>query len=129
MDEKEMKAFLDKTGLSIAYSHFPDNQKPPFLCFLSNKKAEGCDNKNNLYRYDYSIELYTEKKDITSEEKLEGLLNSAGISFSSETIWIDDADLFVTYYTISICLFLTLEFRCLYNFITSNLFYQFQRLV
>lgn len=36
MDEKEMKAFLDKTGLSIAYSHFPDNQKPPFLCFLSN---------------------------------------------------------------------------------------------
>ena len=102
MDEKEMKAFLDKTGLSIAYSHFPDNQKPHFLCFLSNKKAEGCDNKNNLYRYDYSIELYTEKKDITSEEKLEGLLNSAGISFSSETIWIDDADLFVTYYTISI---------------------------
>ena len=102
MDEKEMKAFLDKTGLPIAYSNFPDNQKPPFLCFLSNKKAEGCDNKNNLYRYDYSIELYTEKKDITSEEKLEGLLNSAGISFSSETIWIDDADLFVTYYTISI---------------------------
>lgn len=102
MDEKEMKAFLDKTGLPIAYSHFLDNQKPPFLCFLSNKKAEGCDNKNNLYRYDYSIELYTEKKDITSEEKLEGLLNSAGISFSSETIWIDDADLFVTYYTISI---------------------------
>ena len=100
MDEKEMKAFLDKTGLPIAYSHFPDNQKPPFLCFLSNKKAEGCDNKNNLYRYDYSID--TEKKDITSEEKLEGLLNSAGISFSSETIWIDDADLFVTYYTISI---------------------------
>ena len=102
MDEKEMKAFLDKTGLPIAYSHFPDNQKPPFLCFLSNKKAEGCDNKNNLYRYDYSIELYTEKKDITSEEKLEGLLNSAGIAFSSETILIDDADLFVTYYTISI---------------------------
>ena len=102
MDEKEMKAFLDKTGLPIAYSHFPDNQKPPFLCFLSNKKAEGCDSKKNLYRYDYSIELYTEKKDITSEEKLEGLLNSAGISFSSETIWIDDADLFVTYYTISI---------------------------
>ena len=89
MDEKEMKSFLDKTGLPVAYSHFPDNQKPPFLCFLSNKKAEGCDNKNNLYRYDYSVELYTEKKDITSEEKLEGLLNSAGISFFSETIWLE----------------------------------------
>ena len=43
MDEKEMKAFLDKTELPVAYSHFPDNQKPPFLCFLGNKKAEGCD--------------------------------------------------------------------------------------
>ena len=101
MDEKEMKAFLDKTGLPVAYSHFSDNKKPPFLCFLSNKKAEGCDNKNNLYRYDYSVELYTEKKDITSEEKLEGLLNSAGISFSSETIWLEESNIFVTYYSIS----------------------------
>ena len=38
MDEKEMKSFLDKTGLPVAYSHFPDNQKPPFICFLSCKK-------------------------------------------------------------------------------------------
>ena len=102
MDEKEMKAFLDKTELPVAYSHFPDNQKLPFICFLSNKKAEGCDNKNNLYRYDYSIELYTTKKGITSEEKLESLLNTAGISFSSETVWLDDTGLYVTYYTISI---------------------------
>ena len=101
MDEKEMKAFLDKTGLPVAYSHFPDNQKLPFICFVGNKKAEGCDNRNNLYRYDYSIELYTTKKDITSEEKLEGLLNTAGIPFSSETVWLSDADLCVTYYTIS----------------------------
>ena len=102
MDEKEMKAFLDKTGLLVAYSHFPDNQKPPFLCFLSNKKAEGCDNRNSLYRYYYSVELYTEKKDIKSEEKLEGLLNTAGISFSSETIWLEESNIFVTYYSISI---------------------------
>lgn len=101
MDEKEMKAFLDKTELPVAYSHFPDNQKPPFLCFLCNKKAEGCDNKNNLYRYDYSIELYTTKKDIQSEEKLEGLLNTAGISFSSETVWLAESNIFVTYYNIS----------------------------
>lgn len=101
MDEKEMKSFLDKTGLPVAYSHFSNNQKPPFLCFLSNKKAEGCDNRNNLYRYDYSIELYTPKKDIQVEQSLEGLLNEAGISFSSETVWLSDADLYVTYYTIN----------------------------
>ena len=101
MDEKEMTAFLDKTGLPVAYSHFPDNQKPPFLCFLSDKKAEGCDNRNNLYRYDYSVELYTTKKDIQSEQKLECLLNETGIPFSSETVWLDDADLYVTYYSIS----------------------------
>lgn len=101
MDEKEMKSFLDKTGLPIAYSHFPDNQKPPFLCFLGNKKAEGCDNKNNLYHYDYNIELYTEKKDIQSEQKLECLLNTAGISFSSETVWLAELNIFATYYNIS----------------------------
>ena len=76
MDEKEMKSFLDKTGLPVAYSHFPD-------------------------RYDYSVELYTEKKNIKSEEKLEGLLNSAGISFSSETMWLAESNIFVTYYSIS----------------------------
>lgn len=101
MDEKEMKSFLDKTGLPVAYSHFSDNQKPPFICFLSNKKAEGCDNRNNLDRYDYSVELYTEKKDIQSEEKLEYLLNSAGIPFSSETVWLAESSIFVTYYNIS----------------------------
>lgn len=70
MDEKEMKSFLDKTGLPVAYSHFPDNQNPLFICFLSNKKAEG-------------------------------LLNTAGISFSSETIWLEESNIFVTYYNIS----------------------------
>lgn len=101
MNEKEMKAFLDKTGLPVAYSHFPDNQKTPFICFLSNKKAEGCDNKNNLYRYDYSVELYTTKKDMQSELKLEGLLNRLGIPFSSEIVWLAESNIFVTYYTIS----------------------------
>ena len=101
MDEKEMKSFLDKAGLPVAYSHFPDNQKPPFICFLSNKKAEGCDNRNSLYRYDYSVELYTEKKDIKYEEKLEGLLNRLGIPFSSETVWLAESNIFVTYYNIS----------------------------
>lgn len=101
MDEKEMKSFLDKTELPVAYSHFPDNQKLPFICFLGNKKAEGCDNRNNLYFYDYSVELYTEKKDIKYEEKLEGLLNTAGISFSSQTIWLEESNIFVTYYNIS----------------------------
>ena len=101
MDEKEMKAFLDKTGLPVAYSHFPDNQQPPFLCFLSDKKAEGCDNRNNLYRYDYSVELYTTKKDIQSEQKLECLLNETGIPFSSETVWLNELNIFVTYYNIS----------------------------
>ena len=92
---------MDKTELPVAYSYFPDNQKLPFICFLGNKKAEGCDNRNNLYRYNYSIELYTPKKDIQSEQKLECLLNEAGIPFSSETVWLDDADLYVTYYNIS----------------------------
>ena len=101
MNEKEMKAFLDKTELLVAYSHFPDNQKPPFLCFLSDKKAEGCDNRNNLYRYDYNIELYTLKKDIQSEQRLEYLLNSAGIPFSSETVWLAESHIFVNYYNIS----------------------------
>ena len=45
MDEKEMKAFLDKTGLPIAYSHFPDNQKPPFLCFSAIKKRKAVTTK------------------------------------------------------------------------------------
>lgn len=40
MDEKEMKAFLDKTELPVAYSYFPDNQKLPFICFLGIKKRK-----------------------------------------------------------------------------------------
>lgn len=31
MDEKEMKAFLDKTELPVAYSHFPDNKTAFYL--------------------------------------------------------------------------------------------------
>ncbi|HCT64227.1 MAG TPA: hypothetical protein DIC60_02985 [Lachnospiraceae bacterium] len=100
MDEIEFRNFLNKTGFDVAYSHFPDNRTPPFICFTQSKQTEGADNKNLLMWFDYNVELYTEKKDIAAEKKIEYLLNTAGIDFTAETVWIEESGIFVTYYNV-----------------------------
>ncbi|KMP32229.1 phage protein [Bacillus cereus] len=85
----ELKKILDATGYPVAYSHFtvfPNNPvpKPPYICFIADGSANlMADNKVYHKINDLNIELYTTKKDLVAEAKLEKILDDLEIPYDS----------------------------------------------
>lgn len=98
----KIKLILKETGLPYAYDHFAEGESkdPPFICWLlpgSNNfsadgrvyfKAESC-----------HLELYTDKKDMKAEKKVEDVLDKYGIYYERTEVWIESEHLYeVLYY-------------------------------
>ncbi|MFV1458166.1 hypothetical protein, partial [Bacillus mycoides] len=85
----ELTKILEATGYPVAYSHFtatPGNPvaAPPYICFLVDGSANlMADNKVYHKINDLIIELYTIKKDLVAEAKLEQVLDDHDIPYES----------------------------------------------
>lgn len=100
-----LKQILDQTHLPVAYDHFTETDETPIpeLPFVTYVESESnnmmADNTMWAPINDYTIELYTEKKDVVTENILEEALLVNKLPFnSSETNWIEDEKMFVKYY-------------------------------
>jgi hypothetical protein len=104
----ELKEILEATGIPVAYSHFTagDNEPvpdPPFICYLVTYSANfHADNKVYQSVQTVQIELYTDKKDLDAEAKVEAALNDAEIPFQSTEIYIDSEQLFEKIYEVRV---------------------------
>lgn len=100
----ELTKILEATGYPVAYSHFtatPNNPvpAPPYICFLVDGSANlMADNKVYHKINDLNIELYTVKKDLTAEAKLEQVLDDHDISYESYGTFIESEKLFQKIY-------------------------------
>ncbi|HEK9100201.1 hypothetical protein KFD70_11910 [Bacillus pfraonensis] len=100
----ELKKILDATGYSVVYSHFtatPDITipEPPYICFLVNGSANlMADNKVYQKVNDVSIELYTLRKDLAAEAKLEKVLDDLEIPYESFEAFIESEKLYQKIY-------------------------------
>ncbi|MEH7239901.1 hypothetical protein CN926_01060 [Bacillus thuringiensis] len=85
----ELTKILEATGYPVAYSHFtatPGNPvpSPPYICFLVDGSANlMADNKVYHKINDVNIELYTTKKNLVVEAKLEKVLDDHEIPYDS----------------------------------------------
>lgn len=106
MTLNDIYTILKATGYPVAYSHFiesPNNPlpTPPYICYLSvyssNFKAD-----NKLYKKidNLQIELYTAKKDVTAEKKLEDLLEQNDIAYETTETWIESEQLLQKIYEV-----------------------------
>ena len=82
MTLEELNNILKGTGYPVAYSHFKQRQTLPFITYL----VEGtnnffADDKVLLKVEQINIELYTSKKDLEAENKLENLLDKNNICY------------------------------------------------
>ena len=88
---------LSKTGIPFAYDHFAEGESPnpPFICFLlpasDNFSADG-----QVYFKvpEVHIELYTDKKDLELEERVEAVLDEYGIFYDKNEVWIASEKLY-----------------------------------
>lgn len=102
----QLKNILEATGYPVAYSHFIESENnpvpnPPFIVYLVvGNENFNADNFSYFPMMDINIELYTDKKDIEAEGKIEAVLNENQIPFGTTEIFIESENLFQKIYEV-----------------------------
>lgn len=99
---EKLLSILDSIGIPYAYDHFAEGEspEPPFLCYLlpgsDNFSADG-----KVYHKisEVRLELYTDYKDLASEQKVEDTLDAAGLFYNKAETWIDSEKLYEVLYS------------------------------
>ncbi len=104
MTQKELFKALKETGLPVAYNHFINPPNPPYLVYLFSYSNDFmADDYNYEEIGNYQIELYTTKKDIENENKVENKLKEFELPYSKIETYIESEELFqILYQTILI---------------------------
>ena len=98
---EELVRIITLMDLPFAYDHFSEGEAvdPPFICYLlpssDNFSADG-----KVYHHlsDVHLELYTDKKDVTSEVAVESVLDDEGIFYNKTETWIESERLYEVMY-------------------------------
>ena len=97
----ELLKILKETEIPFAYDHFAEGESPdpPFICYLlpgsNNFSADG---RVYFKANEVHIELYTDFKDLTVEQKLEAVLDEHGIFYNKSETWIESEKLYEVLY-------------------------------
>lgn len=92
MTYKEVATMIAGIGLPYAYDHFEEDNAspPPFICFFySGSNDLAADNTNYQKIRPLTIELYTDNKDVQTEETVEAALNNADLYYTRSEVYID----------------------------------------
>ncbi len=102
MELKTVKELLESIAPTAYRAFGKGNAKePPFICyFVDNEKHSGADDKNYIRDKLLIVELYTDRKDLETEEKLDKLFD--GYEFDKYEAWIEDENLLQVAYHIPI---------------------------
>ena len=98
---EKILAILKEVDISFAYDHFAEGEspEPPFICYLfpgsNNFSADG---KVYFKANEIHIELYTDFKDLTVEQKLDAVLDKHGIFYNKSETWIESEKLYEVLY-------------------------------
>ncbi len=105
MTHEEVINMMEEMELDFAYHHFVEGEspEPPFVVFLyptsDNFSADGVVYKK-INKLD--VELYTDKKDIDLEDKVEAVLDSHGIFYEKSEVWIEKEKLYEVLYEMEV---------------------------
>lgn len=99
MDLNEIYSKLKTLDISVAYLKFNKPQKLPFMVYFeAGGEVEGADNYNLYRRKTIKIEIYSAKKDISLERKVEELFRDTELEKDVDT-YLPDEEMFMTAYS------------------------------
>lgn len=99
---EKIAAVLEKIGLPFAYDHFAEGESPdpPFICYLTpNSDNFSADGRVYYKINEIHIEMYTDCKDLSAEQKVEAVLDEHGIFYEKTEVWIESENLYEVLYT------------------------------
>lgn len=98
----ELLVMLNKMGIPFAYDHFAEGEspEPPFICYLLPQSDHFSADGKVYYKISgVHIELYTDIKDLSVEQKVEAVLDTHGIFYEKSEVWIESERLYEVLYT------------------------------
>ena len=99
---EKITAILEEIGLPFAYDHFAEGESPdpPFICYLiPNSDNFSADGRVYYKINEIHIELYTDCKDLSAEQKVEAVLDEHGIFYEKTEVCIESENLYEVLYT------------------------------
>lgn len=93
---------LKMVGIPFAYDHFAEGEasEPPFICYLlPDSDNFAADGKVYFKANEVQIELYTDTKDLSVEQKVEAVLDEHGIFYDRSEVWIESEKLYEVLYS------------------------------
>lgn len=98
----ELLVMLNEMGIPFAYDHFAEGEspEPPFICYLLPQSDHFSADGKVYYKISgVHIELYTDIKDLSVEQKVEAVLDTHGIFYEKSEVWIESGRLYEVLYT------------------------------
>lgn len=105
MSKANVIEMFERIGLPFAYDHFAEGESPdpPFLVYLyPNANPFSADGSVYHKSDTLHIEVYTDKKDISLEEKVEETLNLFGFFYLKSETWIPSEKMYEVLYQMEV---------------------------
>ena len=99
---EKITMILEKIGLPFSYDHFAEGESPnpPFICYLiPNSDNFSADGRVYYKINEIHIELYTDCKDLSAEQRIEAVLDQHGIFYEKFETWIESEKLYEVLYS------------------------------
>jgi hypothetical protein len=103
MTQAELYQALKNIGYPVTYGSFSSPVTPPFIVYqfaYSNDMI--ADNINYVAIDDFQVELYTAKKDLVAEQKVQDKLKELGLPYRKFETYLDEEKMFQILYEIQI---------------------------
>ena len=95
----DIKNLLKTTDLPVAYHHYEEPPKPPYIVYLFlDSDNFGADDKVFYKINNYQVELYTTKKDPVSEKLIEDVFDNNDIFYEKTEVYIEGEKLYQVMY-------------------------------
>ncbi len=89
MTIEQIEKALKSTGLPVAEFEFAVEKPPPLIVYMvTDIKSRTANSEIVNKEYSIRVELYTEKKDKTSIKIVDEALQSIGLTYTQEILWI-----------------------------------------
>lgn len=103
MTQIELCNQLKTIGYPVAYHHFTTSPEPPYIVYIrTNDDNISSDYKVHGKFKNYQVELYTVKKDLEAERKIEEILNTIDPEYKTFEEYIQSEQMYQVVYQIKV---------------------------
>ena len=93
---------ITEMGLPFAYDHFAEGEspEPPFVCYLlPGSRNFAADGRVYHKGSEVRLEVYTDRKDLGLEARVEAVLDGHGVFYNKSEVWIESERLYEVLYS------------------------------